>query len=104
MTETPAELLALRASIDNMDDVMIRVLAERFKITRRVGELKAEHGLPAADPQREERQIERLRAIAVDAGLDSGFAEQVLIFIVREVVRNLEVIANRAAAGGGHVG
>lgn len=104
MTETPAELLALRASIDNMDDVMIRVLAERFKITRRVGELKAEHGLPAADPQREERQIERLRAIAVDAGLDPGFAEQVLNFIVREVVRNHEVIANRAAAGGGHVG
>lgn len=97
MAEIPDELLALRASIDNMDDVMIRVLAERFKITQRVGVLKAELGLPAADPAREERQIARLRALAADAGLDPGFAEEVLNFIVREVVRNHEVIAARQA-------
>lgn len=95
MPDIPAELVALRASIDNMDDVIIRVLAERFKITQRVGELKAEQGLPPADPAREEKQIARLRAIAADAGLDPEFAEQVLNFIVSEVVRNHEAIARR---------
>ena len=44
MSEVPEELLRLRASIDNMDEVIVRVLAERFKITQRVGELKAEVG------------------------------------------------------------
>lgn len=95
MAETPEELLRLRASIDNMDQVMIRVLAERFKITQAVGELKAELGLPAADPEREVEQIARLRSIAADAGLDPEFAEQFLGFVVREVVRNHEAIARR---------
>jgi len=60
-----------------------------------VGELKADLGLPPADPAREEQQIARLRAIANDAGLDPEFAEQVLNFIVGEVVRNHEAIARR---------
>lgn len=96
MPEIPEELRTLRASIDNMDDIMIRVLAERFKVTRRVGELKAELGLPPADRAREEQQIARLRSIAEDAGLDPEFARQVLNFIVSEVVRNHEAIASRS--------
>ena len=100
MSETPAELARLRASIDNPDDVVIRVLAERFKITQAVGELKAQLGLPASDPEREQQQIARLRALADDAGLDPEFAEQVLSFIISEVVRNHEAIAARHAADG----
>lgn len=95
MAEIPPELTRLRASIDNMDDVMIRVLAERFKITQEVGRLKAELGLPASDPGREEHQIARLRAIAADAGLDPDFATEFLNFVVREVIRNHEAIAQR---------
>lgn len=49
MTQVPAELTELRASIDNLDRAVICLLAERFKITQRVGHLKAATGLPAAD-------------------------------------------------------
>ena len=59
-----AELRRLRASIDNMDAALVHLLAERFKITQQVGELKAAHGLPPADPAREAQQIARLRALA----------------------------------------
>ena len=70
-TDAPdPELLRLRSSIDNLDAALVHLLAERFKVTQRVGELKATKGLPAADPQREKRQIERLRALAVGAQLD----------------------------------
>lgn len=88
-----AELLRLRGSIDNMDSALIHLLAERFKVTQRVGRLKAEAGLPAADPGREREQIARLRALAIDAELDPEFAEKFLNFIVREVVRHHEQIA-----------
>ncbi|MDO5682693.1 MAG: chorismate mutase [Propionibacteriaceae bacterium] len=91
--EVRAELDSLRGSIDNMDSAIVHLLAERFKVTQRVGELKAHHGLPPADPAREQRQIERLRALAADARLDPEFAEKFLTFIVSEVVRHHERIA-----------
>ena len=91
--QVQAELERLRGSIDNMDAALVHLLAERFKITQRVGHLKAEHGLPPADPAREGRQIERLRALAKQSHLDPEFAEKFLTFIVTEVVRHHEQIA-----------
>ncbi len=86
------ELLRLRDSIDNIDAALIHLLAERFKCTQAVGEYKAAHGLPPADPSREARQITRLRSLAADAKLDPDFAEKFLGFIVKEVIRHHEAI------------
>lgn len=91
------ELQRLRDSIDNIDAALIHLLAERFKCTQMVGEFKASHGLPPADPAREAKQIERLRALARNAKLDPDFAEKFLSFIVQEVIRHHEAI-NRTKA------
>jgi chorismate mutase len=90
---TPPELLRLRDSIDNIDAALIHLLAERFKCTQTVGEYKATHSLPPADPAREAAQIARLRKLAEDAKLDPDFAEKFLNFIVKEVIRHHEAIA-----------
>ncbi len=92
--DVPPELLQIRGSIDNIDAALVHMLAERFKCTQRVGQLKAELGLAPSDPGREERQIARLRALAEEAGLDPVFAEKFLNFIVAEVIRHHEDIAN----------
>jgi chorismate mutase len=88
----PAQLQALRDSIDNIDAALIYLLAERFKCTRRVGEFKATSGLPPGDPDREATQIDRLRALAKTAKLDPEFAEKFLNFIIAEVIRHHESI------------
>ncbi|KAF4407289.1 chorismate mutase [Streptomyces lycii] len=87
------ELERLRDSIDNIDAAVVHMLAERFKCTQQVGRLKAEHRLPPADPEREARQIARLRQLAESAKLDPAFAEKLLNFIIAEVIRHHETMA-----------
>ena len=89
-----AELISLRQSIDNIDAALVHLLAERFKFTQQVGQLKAATGLAASDPAREKVQIARLRALAEESHLDPAFAEKFLNFIVAEVIHHHQSIAS----------
>ncbi|MGO2139869.1 MAG: chorismate mutase [Leucobacter sp.] len=91
---TPEERLGrLRSSIDNIDAALVHMLAERFRCTQEVGQLKAEHAMPPADPARETRQIARLRSLAEAANLDPEFAEKWFNFVVAEVIQHHTAIA-----------
>ncbi|WP_034988903.1 chorismate mutase [Bartonella senegalensis] len=90
-----SELACLRQSIDNFDVTLIHILAERFRCTQAIGRLKARYNLPAVDPLREQHQIKRLRQFAVETHLDPDFAEKFLKFIIKEVVHQHEVIAEK---------
>ncbi|MFE7131393.1 chorismate mutase [Streptomyces sp. NPDC057638] len=96
--QVQAELERLRGSIDNIDAAVVHMLAERFKATQQVGRLKARHHLPAADPGREARQIARLRELAESAKLDPAFAEKLLNFVIAEVIRHHERLAEEGGA------
>jgi chorismate mutase len=91
-TPPSADLAEMRASIDNIDAALIHILAERFKLTKKVGVYKAAHDLPPADPAREKIQVARLRKLAQDADLDPDFAEKFFAFIVKEVIRHHEAL------------
>ncbi|GAA4526772.1 chorismate mutase [Chelativorans composti] len=101
MDEARAKLLEYRASIDNLDAALIHILAERFRCTKAVGALKAAYKMPAADPEREKQQIARLRRLADESRLDPDFAEKLLTFITREVIRHHEAIADQHSANNG---
>ncbi|RAZ32767.1 chorismate mutase [Microbacterium sp. SMR1] len=97
MTDATTELHRLRASIDNIDAALVFMLAERFRCTKQVGELKATHGMPASDPGREEWQIARLRRLAEEADLDPEFAQKWFGFVVAEVIRHHRIAAEDIA-------
>ena len=77
-----------RDSIDRLDAILVFTLAERFKITEKVGKFKATINLPPSDPTRENRQLERLEKLSLEAGLDPIFAKEFLKFIISEVIRH----------------
>ncbi|HSF95597.1 MAG TPA: chorismate mutase [Thermohalobaculum sp.] len=89
-TRAQALLKDLRHSIDNLDAILVHALAERFRCTQTVGRLKAEHGLPPADPAREAQQVARLQKLAEESGLDPDFAKKFMRFIVDEVIHHHE--------------
>ena len=91
-TDIKTKLAAYRDSIDNIDASLVFMLAERFKITKKVGYYKKEHALPPADPAREQEQIARLRELARSAKLDPEFSEKFLHFVINEVIRHHEKI------------
>ena len=99
----PEELAEARCTIDNIDAALIHILAERFRCTQKVGHIKARHHLPPADPDRENQQVERLRRLAEESGLDPDFAEKFLSFMVTEVIRHHEVIQEEYRRGDGPV-
>ena len=79
-----------RDAIDRLDAILVYTLAERFKQTQSVGRLKAEHGLPPSDPDREARQMARLHQLATEADLEPELAKKFLSFIISEVIRHHE--------------
>ncbi len=81
-------LAGFRRSIDNIDAALVYMLAERFRITQAVGEYKARLEMAPADPERENRQIQRLRKLAEEANLDPEFSEKFIRFVIDEVIRH----------------
>lgn len=58
-----------RRELDALDLQLLSLLAARFAVTGKIGELKARHGAPAADPLREQAQLERLVGLSRELGL-----------------------------------
>lgn len=82
----PDALKTKRDSIDNIDTAIIHLLAERFKVTRSVSPIKAEHGLPVSDKYREKVQLARWRKLAEERGIDPDFIEKYWTLIVHDVI------------------
>ena len=93
----PAELLLVREQIDRIDHGLVLLLADRFALTRRVGVLKAEHGLEALDPERESRKLAEIRRLCEVNGVDSDLMVEILARVMAEVVKNHKAIREGGA-------
>ena len=83
----------MRKSIDNIDNAIVVMFAERSKVTNRVGHYKAKNGLLAKDAGRESEQHIKMNDLATQYGLDPEFAESYLRAVISRVVKNHEEIA-----------
>ncbi len=77
------KLNQLRTAIDEIDQRMLQLLAERVKLVLQVGELKREFGVKVYDPERERRVLERI-ARAAPAPLNPEVARRVFERIIDE--------------------
>ena len=91
------QLADLRGAIDEIDDRFVKLLAERFAVTREVGQLKADLGMPAIDATREDQVDEKARRLANANGLDADLVSEVLRSIIDRVVAEHRTIAGGTA-------
>lgn len=85
-----AELAEIRERVDAADARLVRLLAERFALTHRIGVLKAGARLPPLDARREEEKLAALKTLGKERGLSPELVADLFGRIMREVVSNHE--------------
>jgi len=78
------QLEIYRAQIDVLDDLLVSLLAERFKITNKVGLLKKERNDYILDLDRFGNIVKRCRALAEEKGFDPEIMNNILLTIHNE--------------------
>ncbi len=82
--DSSQELDGLRRQIDEIDEQLVQLLAERQKQVGRVVELKKRYSLPVYHPAREEDVITGRREQARRMGLNPDFVEELYRIIIRQ--------------------
>lgn len=82
----------LRNEVDRLDEALIDILGQRFRVTQEIGKLKKANSLPPVDAEREKRQVERIKGLARKAGVKDEVALKVLRVIIDEVVHEHQTI------------
>ncbi len=77
-------LQAHRRRIDQLDDRIVRLLAERYGIIAEVASIKAEHGIPSVLADRVTEVIERNAATAAELGLDPDLTRRLYKLMIDE--------------------
>ena len=82
------EILAdLRRQIDDIDDRLMDILAQRMAVAREIGRLKQENNMPVVQPKRYNSLINDRVETAAKLGLDAEFTKKILAGIHEESVR-----------------
>jgi chorismate mutase-like protein len=87
----------LRARIDDLDQRLVQVLAERLAVCEEVARVKEGTDTAVIQPTRVREVITSRRQWAIDAGVDPDFAEQVFRVLLAETHR-IEVAGARPDA------
>lgn len=74
-TSTTSTVQEARSRIDEINERVVELLAERQAIVDELCELKADAGQPVRDPEREAELLDHVRAVANEAGLSPALAE-----------------------------
>ncbi|MEY4675370.1 MAG: hypothetical protein RL148_3154 [Planctomycetota bacterium] len=77
------ELVRYRAAMDAINQRLCEVLQERARLCREIGRWKRAHGVPAADPAREQAMLEAL-LVHAGQGFDAAALERILRSVFHE--------------------
>ena len=80
----------LRKELGDIDMDIIAKLAERFECCKRIGKIKATHGMPILDRQQELKQLALYREAAKKSGLDEAFISRLfeLMMMYSKTIQN----------------
>jgi chorismate mutase len=90
----PELFVQLRTQIDQMDDELIRILAERMKLADQIGILKKEHNITILQTERWNAILERISAQAAELGLSEEFIKRYFDAVHLESIHHQNQVMN----------
>jgi len=76
-------IAALRVRIDEINDRLLHLIAQRQEVSLAIGALKVEAGMPLYSHEREAQLLEKFRSDALDHGLDPDYVEELMNVVLR---------------------
>lgn len=86
------ELENLRLKIDEIDESIIELFSERFKVTQKVALVKKRHNLEAIDSSREARQMEKIAKLSSKNKINTELMKNIFRLVIDDVVKNHKVV------------
>ena len=86
------ELENLRVKIDEIDESIIELFSERFKVTQKVALVKKKHNLDAIDSSREARQMEKIAKLSNKNKINPELMKKIFRLVIDDVVKNHKVV------------
>jgi chorismate mutase len=83
MSDSSAELAALRARIDSVDHELLELLARRMSVVAEISAWKLSHAEPIRDVPRERELLDDRRARAAALGLEPEAVEAIFALVLR---------------------
>lgn len=93
-TDDPQYLAAithLRNTIDEVDEQIMELLAQRMKISAEIGRLKKRNNISILQPQRWEKMLQQRMAFANEKGLPENFIHRLYQCVHEESIRRQEL-------------
>jgi chorismate mutase/prephenate dehydrogenase len=87
----------LREGISRIDAELVRLMAERTGLAKKVGEIKREKHLPIRDEAVEKKVIARY----VDAGKEAGLSREVMVSVASALIKEAVEAESRVPSGRG---
>ena len=100
MATSEQQLKALRDRLDQVDEGLVELAAERQRIVSEIGRVKQGHGRALRDFRRERQVIDRVRSRAERIDLDPDVAEDLLKRLIEASLTTQERERGRLAARG----
>ena len=77
----------LRADIDRVDEVLVRLLNERARVACEIGQVKKDQGVELYQPDREKQVLAHVRSVAAEGPLGADAIARLFERIIDEARR-----------------
>lgn len=86
--EFQSALLSLRTQIDEIDSQIMVTLANRMKISEKIGDLKLQNNVSILQAERWKEVLKKMKMVASEQGLSEGFVEEIFKAIHQESIEH----------------